>query len=66
MVRELDARQIEETVCELCIRACRELPEDIGKRMEEAARDEDWDKARAILELLLKNAVDELHLLLLV
>ena len=56
MVRDLDARRIEDAVCELCIRACRELPEDIEKRMKEAAQEEDWDKARSILELLLQNA----------
>ena len=56
MVRELDACQIEETVRELCIRACRELPCDIEQRMKEAAGEEDWDGARSILELLLENA----------
>ena len=56
MVRDLDARRIEDAVCELCIRACRELPEDIEKRMKEAAQEEDWGKAQSILELLLQNA----------
>lgn len=56
MVRELNACQIEDAVRELCIRACRELPEDIETRMKEAAGEEDWDSARSILELLLENA----------
>jgi len=56
MVREIEARQIEETVKELCIRACRELPCDIERRMREAAEEEDWAGARSILELLLENA----------
>ena len=55
MVREVADSAIVRAVRELCIRACRELPEDIVRAMEVCRAQETWEGAGAILDVLLEN-----------
>lgn len=54
-MREIQSDTIVQAVRELCIRACRELPEDIVHAMEKAKAEETWPEARSILDILLEN-----------
>ena len=55
MIRTLQAGEISAAVAELCVRANRELPEDIVRAMEQAAREEPWPTAKGILDTLCGN-----------
>ena len=54
-MRIITAEQISAAVAELCIRANRELPEDIVSAMNRAAADESWPVAKSTLEVLCRN-----------
>ena len=54
-MRIITAEQISAAVAELCIRANRELPEDIVSAMNRAAADEPWPVAKNTLEVLCRN-----------
>ena len=63
-MRIITAEQISAAVAELCIRANRELPEDIVSAMNRAAADEPWPVAKNTLEVLCGNiaAAEEMEL----
>lgn len=63
-MRIITAEQISAAVAELCIRANRELPEDIVSAMNRAAADEPWPVAKSTLEVLCRNiaAAEEMEL----
>ena len=63
-MRIITAEQISAAVAELCIRANRELPEDIVSAMNRAAADEPWPVAKNTLEVLCRNiaAAEEMEL----
>ena len=63
-MRIITAEQISAAVAELCIRANRELPEDIVSAMNKAAADEPWPVAKNTLEVLCRNiaAAEEMEL----
>ena len=63
-MRIITAEQISAAVTELCIRANRELPEDIVSAMNRAAADEPWPVAKNTLEVLCRNiaAAEEMEL----
>ena len=54
-MRTIQASQISETVRRLCIEANTRLPDDIRRRLDEAAQAEPWPLARNILGILKKN-----------
>ena len=54
-MRNIDAKQIEDTVARLCIEANLRLPDDVISAMERAENEEPWDGARRILSLLGDN-----------
>lgn len=56
-MRTITAEQISSAVAELCIKANRELPEDIVAAMREAAANEPWPVAKSTLEVLCRNIV---------
>ena len=63
-MRIITAEQISAAVAELCIRANRELPEDIVSAMNRVAADEPWPVAKNTLEVLCRNiaAAEEMEL----
>ena len=54
-MRNIDAKQIEDTVARLCIEANLRLPDDVISAMERAENEEPWNGARRILSLLGDN-----------
>ena len=54
-MRTITARQISDTVAELCIRANKELPEDIIRAMRAAREKEPWPLAQSTLDVLREN-----------
>lgn len=54
-MRRLTAEEISAAVAELCIRANRQLPEDIVGAMNDAKTSEPWPVAEATLEVLCRN-----------
>ena len=54
-MRSITAQQISDTVAELCIRANKELPEDIVRAMGAAAAEEPWPLAKSTLGVLCEN-----------
>ena len=54
-MRTITARQISDTVAELCIRANKELPEDIIRAMQAAREKEPWPLAQSTLDVLREN-----------
>ena len=54
-MRTITARQISDAVAALCIRANKELPEDIVRAMRSAAAEEPWPLAKSTLGVLCKN-----------
>ena len=54
-MRSITAQQISDTVARLCIRANKELPEDIVRAMRSAAAEEPWPLAKSTLGVLCKN-----------
>lgn len=54
-MRTITARQIRDTVAELCIRANKELPEDIIRAMQAAREKEPWPLAQSTLDVLREN-----------
>ena len=54
-MRTISADQIRDTVAELCVRANRQLPEDIVKATESAGREESWPTAKYTLDILQEN-----------
>ena len=54
-MRTITARQISDAVAALCIRANKELPEDIVRAMRSAAAEESWPLAKSTLGVLCKN-----------
>ena len=54
-MRTITARQISDTVAELCIRANKELPEDIIRAMQAAREKEPWPLAQSTLDVLHEN-----------
>ncbi len=54
-MRTIQASQISETVRRLCIEANTRLPDDIRRRLDEAAQAEPWPLAQNILGILKKN-----------
>ncbi len=55
-MREIQARDVTETVARLCQEACIELGEDVVQALERALRDEVSPVGRAALEQILENA----------
>ena len=54
-MRTITAQQISDTVARLCIRANKELPEDIVRAMRAAAAEEPWPLAKCTLGVLCEN-----------
>lgn len=54
-MRTISADRIRDTVAELCVRANRQLPEDIVKAIESAGQDESWPTAKYTLDILQEN-----------
>ena len=54
-MRTITARQISDAVAALCIRANKELPEDIVRAMRSAAAEESWPLAKSTLGVLREN-----------
>lgn len=54
-MRNIAAKEIEDTVARLCVKANRELPEDVARAIEEARLRESWRGARDTLDILEKN-----------
>ena len=54
-MRTISAQQISGTVARLCIRANKELPEDIFRAMRAAAAEEPWPLAKSTLGVLCEN-----------
>lgn len=54
-MRTISADVIRDTVADLCIRANRQLPEDIVKAISSAEQEESWPTAKYTLELLQDN-----------
>lgn len=54
-MRTITARQISDAVAALCIRANKELPEDIVRAMRSAAAEEPWPLAKSTLGVLCEN-----------
>lgn len=55
-MRELNVALIKETVKELCIKACLELPEDVKQALETYATKETYPIAKSTLNVIQKNA----------
>lgn len=53
-MRNIAAKEIEDTVARLCVKANRELPEDVARAIEEARLRESWRGARDTLDILEK------------
>ncbi len=56
MMRNIDASLITQTIAELCIRACRDLPQDVTDALADAAASDPFAPARDVLDLLVRNA----------
>ena len=54
-MRTISAQQISDAVALLCIRANKELPEDIVRAMKTAVKDEPWPLAKSTLGVLYEN-----------
>lgn len=54
-MRTISAQQISDAVALLCIRANKELPEDIVRAMKTAVKDEPWPLAKSTLGVLCEN-----------
>ena len=54
-MRTISAEQIRDTVAELCVRANRQLPDDIVKAIESAGKEENWPTAKYTLDILQEN-----------
>lgn len=54
-MREIRSGQITESICELCIRANRFLPDDVQKSIKKASETETWPIARDVLSDIQKN-----------
>ena len=54
-MRSITAQQISDAVARLCIRANKELPEDIARAMRSAAAEEPWPLAKSTLGVLCEN-----------
>ena len=54
-MRTIAAERIRDTVAELCIRANRQLPDDIVKAIKAAGQEESWPTAKYTLEILQEN-----------
>lgn len=54
-MRNITAKEIEDAVARLCVRANRELPEDVARAIKEARLRERWPGARDTLDILEKN-----------
>ncbi len=55
MMRNIDASLITQTIAELCIRANRDLPQDVADALADAAANEPFAPARDIFDLLVRN-----------
>jgi len=56
MMRTIDFDQVARTVERLCVAACHELPADVVRALEQAARKESNPRAATILRQLIENA----------
>ena len=56
-MRTITAQQISDAVAALCVRANKELPEDIVRAMRSAAAEEPWPLAKSTLGVLCENIV---------
>ena len=54
-MRTISADRIRDTVAELCVRANRQLPEDIVKAIASAGQEESWPTAKYTLDILQEN-----------
>ena len=54
-MRTITAQQISDAVAALCVRANKELPEDIVRAMRSAAAEEPWPLAKSTLGVLCEN-----------
>ena len=54
-MRTITAQQISDAVAALCVRANKELPEDIVRAMRFAAAEEPWPLAKSTLGVLCEN-----------
>ena len=54
-MRTITAQQISDAVAALCVRANKELPEDIVRAMRAAAAEEPWPLAQSTLGVLCEN-----------
>lgn len=53
---QIQASQIRDAVCDLCIRACTVLPDDVRTALRKALDEEESKVARGVLAMLLENA----------
>ncbi len=54
-MREIAHEAITEAVAGLCVEANRYLPEDLARALREARQVEEWESARALLDILIEN-----------
>lgn len=54
-MREIFAEQITNTVAELCIKACTQLPDDVKSRIYACRKSETWNTAQDILDVIIEN-----------
>ena len=54
-MREISAEQIKQTVSELCIQACTQLPCDVKQRIYDCRKAEPWDTAKDVLDVIIEN-----------
>lgn len=54
-MREIFAEQITEVVAKLCVKACTELPGDVKQRIYDCRRQESWNTAQDVLDVIIEN-----------
>jgi len=54
-MREIFAEQITSSVARLCIQACTQLPEDVKQRIYDCRKQETWNTAQDVLDVIIEN-----------
>ena len=54
-MREIQANAITASVAALCVKACTELPDDVKERIYTARKEETWQTAQDILNVIIEN-----------
>lgn len=54
-MREIQANAITTSVAALCVKACTELPDDVKERIYTARKEETWQTAQDILNVIIEN-----------